>query len=136
MFEDKIKELDEEEKLTLLAMTMVSMRGSWTYTIERGKLIKELAVSLYPNKILSSAELGSLIRRAKYFIEPDEYVDGRVFRDSAPTYDEIWERMKRNIKHLHLIENPPPDVLKQMKKVYNLILTDLDDLSYDELYEE
>lgn len=117
---EKIDNLNELEKVTLLAMTMESLRGNWSDTIERGEIIVYICDTISYKFLLD--DLIKTIRREAipFAIEDTEYsVDGRVFRRD---YNKIWDVIGQD-KEI-------------MKKLYNTILWYTSNLSYEELWDD
>jgi len=134
----RIGSLNEEEKKCLFAMTMESIRGYWGSPEERLAIIFYLCDSI---KTLPKGFLKAVKHNA--FMFDGYYIDGRIFRDGDRlfglsgnlayyitgddrikqgefygTYGELWKMIKRN--------------QRIMKKVYNLILKETDDLTWGE----
>lgn len=135
---EKIDSLNDKEKLVLLAMTMESVRGSWHNAENRISVIEYLVniPTLLKNKNASQR----ILTHIDFYRMDSSDFDGRTFRDDKYGYHYIWHILNSpsevNDNGVKQSGMPHNNLLKEMKKIYTLILSEIEDLTWGYLFEE
>jgi len=157
-FKEQVDSLDRIGQQVLLAMTLESLRGSWSYWEDRLALVHYLCdvlektgVSTKKYRVSLPKDMIKAIRHNAYLFD-GEWIDGRIFRDgsrsSGLTGDISYYLTGDDREAPHGFEGTYFEVwmfaayncggdnlLYRMKVVYK-ILGELDDLTFEDLAEE